>query len=345
MTLKLRLLDPRRAPAAFMLHLSLAVIAAGALLTHFIGVEGKLHLRCGEAPASAFEQVSGPGEGRLPFGLELVEPVISYYPGTDTPMDFASLLRVTSLDGQAVLAESRTAVNKVMDYDGWRFFQSGISADSSTLVVSHDPVGTAVTYAGYLMAVMAMILFLFQKRTFWRASLRGLVAPVLLSGCVMAAQGSAPSTVQRPLAADLGKMYILWNGRVCPLQTMARDVTVRLYGSGSPHGYTPEQVIAGWLFYYDDWMDDLRAITSDEERLNLARWVGSGSALTIYPYLTAGGVVKWLSLSERRPSMMSLEQWVFIQEAMPRIASLIRRGRNVEAVSYTHLTLPTKLEV
>ena len=41
------------------------------------------------------------------------------------------------------------------------------------------------------------------------------------------------------------------NDRICPLQTLAKDFTVKLCGKS--RGLTPEQVLSGWLFYYDDW--------------------------------------------------------------------------------------------
>lgn len=325
-----QLLSPRKSPATFLLHAAMAVIAAGAIVTHFSGIEGKLHLQAGAPPACLLENLSGPGDGTLPFGVSLVETVIDSYPGTSTPMDFASMLRITSQSGE-ILAEEKTAMNKVMEYDGWRFYQSGISGDSSTLAVSHDPAGTAITYAGYCLAMIAMLLFFMQKGSRWHARTRRFSIAALAALAGTAAQAAAPATIQRPLAASFGKIYTLWNGRICPLQTMARDVTIKLYGNDSHHGYTPEQVLAGWLFYYDDWMADLSASGASGERLDLARWIGSGAALRIYPYVTAGGTVEWLSLSERRPSQMSLDQWRFMQEGMPQIASLIRRGRNVAA--------------
>jgi cytochrome c-type biogenesis protein CcsB len=51
----------------------------------------------------------------------------------------------------------------------------------------------------------------------------------------------------------LGKVNVYWGDRVMPLQTMARDFCLKVYGRESYMGLSAEQVVAGWLFYYDDW--------------------------------------------------------------------------------------------
>lgn len=329
-----RLLSPRTAPATFLLHLSMAIIIAGALTTHFTGIEGKLHLQAGAVPTDSYEPTSGPGNGKMPFRVELVKPVIDYYPGTTTPMDYASLLRITDQSG-ATIMESRTAMNKVMSCRGWRFFQSAISGESSTLIVTNDPIGTAVTYIGYALATLAMLTFLIRRDTRWRLSCRRLLTVSLTALAIIPAVASSENTplptIQKPLARNLGKIHVMWNDRICPLQTMARDVSTRLYGSDSYKGLTAEQVLSGWLFYYDDWMRDLSASGADDEKTNLANWIGSGAAFRIYPYVTASGTTQWMSLTEHRPSQMPLEQWQFMQTTMPRIASLVRHGKNIAA--------------
>ena len=50
--------------------------------------------------------------------------------------------------------------------------------------------------------------------------------------------------------------YILYNNRICPFQTFARQFTAKLYGKPSYKGLTAEQVAAGWVFFYDDWKNE-----------------------------------------------------------------------------------------
>ena len=74
----------------------------------------------------------------------------------------------------------------------------------------------------------------------------------------MAADHPLPKTLPRETAGRFGDLYILYNDRICPLQTFARDFTIKLYGKPTYHGLTSEQVLTGWLFYYDSRSEERR---------------------------------------------------------------------------------------
>lgn len=330
-----------RHPFTFLIHLALAIILAGATVTHFFGIQGELSLSEGSR-ATTFDKTSGPGSGTFPFLVELEAADIDFYPGTTTPMDFRSHLVV---DGKPVTV----SMNNVASIDGWRFYQSGISQGSTRLSISHDPWGTGITYVGYALLLVGMLGFFSQRGTLWRSLLRSgrKALPMVLLFCALDANAtdSCPLPVmQRPLAANMGKVYVYWNGRVCPLQTMAKDVCLKLYGRESYCGLSPEQVLSGWLFYFDTWerhylsMQDKGEKRAGRqklygERLALVRWMGSGEAFKIYPYRTVSGRMEWLSLTGRRPSQMSLGQWEFMQVTMPRIKGYLLSGHNIDANS------------
>jgi hypothetical protein len=83
----------------------------------------------------------------------------------------------------------------------------------------------------------------------------------------MAADHPLPKTLPRETAGRFGDLYILYNDRICPLQTFARDFTIKLYGKPTYHGLTSEQVLTGWLFYYDSWKNEpVIRIKSNEAR-------------------------------------------------------------------------------
>ena len=62
-----------------------------------------------------------------------------------------------------------------------------------------------------------------------------------------------PKHLSREAASEIGNLYIYYHDRICPLQTLAKDFTVKLYGKTSYKGLTAEQVFTGWFFYYDNW--------------------------------------------------------------------------------------------
>ena len=65
-------------------------------------------------------------------------------------------------------------MNKPLKYHNWRFCQSDYDSDQQGVVLSYnyDPWGIGITYTGYVLLLVAMIAFFFQKHTYFRAMLR-----------------------------------------------------------------------------------------------------------------------------------------------------------------------------
>lgn len=328
----------KRKPFTLFIHIALTVIFVGAMCTHFFGIQGDVTI-ADRGKTSTFAITSGPGGGVFPFEVELVSADVEFYPGTTTPMDFKSLIRINNRNYEV-------SMNNPAVVEGWRFYQSGMTADSSTFSISYDPFGIGITYCGYMLLAIGLVGFFFQRNTAWSALIRRRTAIVTL--LIFVSFGSANSaelpTMQRSMATDMGKMYVYWNDRICPMQTMARDVTIKLYGSEEYKGMTPEQVLSGWLFYFDEWLRDYVTnnpeISDSEidksqkkllERKTLITILGTGEAFRIYPYVTAEGYTDWLSLTGHRPAQMGLEQWKFMQTTMPRIKELLLLGKNIKA--------------
>lgn len=246
----------RRRIVTLTIHLAFVVILAGALTTHIWGVQGNIHLRSGE-PNS--EVVLPDGESHtLPFALTLNDFEVVYYEGTFAPMDYVS--RLTTSDQ----VEGVVSMNNIFRHRNYRFYQAGYDPDGlgATLAVNYDPWGIGITYTGYALLLLSLIGFFFERGTGFRALLRHpalrrgalivLFAVVGLQSAV-AAPATAPKTLPRDVAEEFCDLAVYYNDRICPLGTLARDFTVKLYGKPSYKGLTAEQVLCGWFFYYDDW--------------------------------------------------------------------------------------------
>ena len=247
-----------RRPSVMLLHLALLVILAGAGITWFTAVRGKMQVPQGEA-VNVFTTTDGKRH-TLPFMLTLASFEIQTYPGTPAPMDFVSHVKVSD-QGREIAGT--ISMNKVFSHGGYRFYQSGYDAQGrgAIFTVAHDPWGIMVTYIGYGLLLVGMIAILLDRRSAFRALLRhpalkrSTVATLLLvSGIGMTS--AQPQTLPRDVAAALGDVYILHNDRICPFQTFARQFTAKLYGKPSYKGLTAEQVASGWIFYYDNWKDE-----------------------------------------------------------------------------------------
>ena len=266
-----------RQPVIFLLHLSLLFILAGAFTTWIYGEQGTMRVRQGEQQTS-FTDSKGISH-QLPFSITLNQFEIIYYKGTLAPMDFISHISVADKDCHRQI-QGKVSMNHIFSYQHYRFYQSGYSEDNegSVFSVSHDPYGIGITYAGYTLLLLSTVFFFFSAQSRFRQLLKSpllhrsltvilLLFAFSLNSNFLKANSTSPKVLPREVAEHFGDLYILYNNRICPLQTFARDFTVKLYGSSSYKGLTPEEVLTGWLFYYDSWKNEpIIRIKSNEAR-------------------------------------------------------------------------------
>lgn len=266
-----------RQPVIFLLHLSLLFILAGAFTTWIYGEQGTMRVRQGEQQTS-FTDSKGISH-QLPFSITLNQFEIIYYKGTLAPMDFISHISVADKDCHRQI-QGKVSMNHIFSYQHYRFYQSGYSEDNegSVFSVSHDPYGIGITYAGYTLLLLSTVFFFFSPQSRFRRLLKSpllhrsltvilLLFAFSLNSNFLKANSPSPKVLPREVAEHFGDLYILYNNRICPLQTFARDFTVKLYGSSSYKGLTPEEVLTGWLFYYDSWKNEpIIRIKSNEAR-------------------------------------------------------------------------------
>lgn len=266
-----------RQPVIFLLHLSLLFILAGAFTTWIYGEQGTMRVRQGEQQTS-FTDSKGISH-QLPFSITLNQFEIIYYKGTLAPMDFISHISVADKDCHRQI-QGKISMNHIFSYQHYRFYQSGYSEDNegSVFSVSHDPYGIGITYAGYTLLLLSTVFFFFSPQSRFRQLLKSpllhrsltvilLLFAFSLNSNFLKANSTSPKVLPREVAEHFGDLYILYNNRICPLQTFARDFTIKLYGSSSYKGLTPEEVLTGWLFYYDSWKNEpIIRIKSNEAR-------------------------------------------------------------------------------
>ena len=98
----------------------------------------------------------------VPFAVKCRDFQLDKYPGSNTPSSFASEVTIID-DEKKYTRDQRIFMNNVMDYRGYRFFQSSYDPDEkgTRLSVNHDFWGTLISYIGYLFMAIGMILSLF----------------------------------------------------------------------------------------------------------------------------------------------------------------------------------------
>jgi len=145
-----------------------------------------------------------------------------------------------------------------------------------------------------------------------------------------------PRTLPKESADKMGRMFVMYKGRVCPLQTLAKDFTTKLYGKARHHGYTPEQVFSGWLFYYDDWVNEpipklqknlnRGKHRSANEKIQIINMLQSGQWLKMFPHADSAQQVTWYSQNDPLPVDIPDDEVLFIRKQMSLCREYVRTG-------------------
>ena len=312
-----------------------------------------LHVREGES-VETFETKDGKVL-ELPFSVELEGFEVLYHSGTDAASDYSSRLRFTR--NGSVLREGEVRMNRILSCKGYRFYQTDYDSDEAgvTFTVSHDPVGIAVIYTGYALLLLGLLAFFFTdkrfKKFFGNALRYSSVIAILL--CLEATayatgnsvgglpqaenasvkgnqvkRGSAsPKVLPENIAAEFGRLYVLYHGRICPLQTLASDFSAKLYGTSGVKGLTDEQVLTGWMFYGTSWrnipMHNRKKAIDAMDKEATVKALYSGDLLKIYPLRDSTGRLGWYSQSDRLPEGTADEEWLFVRKSMDYIFELV----------------------
>ncbi len=247
------------------LHLSFIIILTGALITHLSAKRGMIHLRTGQ-PTDSYIMASDDGEGmkeeKLPFSLCLQDFEAKMHDGTQAVADYSS--KFTVMDGNEK-SEGLVSMNNIYSHRSYRFYQSSYDEDGkgSVLAINADPFGIPVTYTGYALLFLSLIWMLLDPKGGYRKLLaspllkKGAlgIALLLSVGNLQAAETGAldHAVLPKETAEKFGELNILYNDRICPVQTYALDFCKKIYGARSYKGLTAEQVLSGWIFYGDEW--------------------------------------------------------------------------------------------
>ncbi|WP_188050685.1 cytochrome c biogenesis protein CcsA [Flavobacterium sp. GP15] len=100
----------------------------------------------------------------LPFKIKLNKFIAQKYPGTEK--SYSSFESKVTVEDEKPF-DARIFMNNVLDYKGYRFFQSGFDPDEkgTILSVNHDFWGTGLTYIGYFLLYFAMMAIMFTKHS------------------------------------------------------------------------------------------------------------------------------------------------------------------------------------
>lgn len=250
----------------------------------------------------------------VPFYVACRDFQLDKYPGSNMPSSFAS--EVTILDDEKNYSrDQRIFMNHVMDYRGYRFFQSFYELDdpktneneeSTILSVNQDWLGTNVTYFGYMLMMIGMVLSLFAgnsrfkdlneklKKTKVRRESMNIFLLIILfsfgSKLTINAQdhnGHSHSTenkvtetpfevISEEHAENLQSLLVQsFDGRIVPLHTSFDQILRKIYRNNKFGKWNAVQTVMSMHMYPQHWIeiDIIQVPTNLIEPLHLKEYV------------------------------------------------------------------------
>lgn len=235
-----------------LLHVAFVVILVGAWVTAVSGAVGQIHIREGEENNVLCDRF-GQEIGTLPFHILLEEFRLVRYPGSNSPSSYESFV-VIKRDGK--MRKAHIYMNNVATVQGYRIFQSSYDRDEqgTVLTVNHDPWGMGITYAGYVMLLVGMLLTVMDRRSHFRLLCSKLKSHAWILMCLIPLSTVSAGTGEESRLHTISRAQVeRWStmlvrsgeGRIEPFNTYASTLLRKFCRDVEFEGLTPEQVVLG----------------------------------------------------------------------------------------------------
>ncbi len=207
----------------------------------------------------------GPKEIKLPFEITLNKFVLDRYPGSNSPSSYKS--EVTLIDPeQKIEMPYSIYMNHILKHRGYRFYQSSFDNDEkgTILSVNHDRFGMMVTYAGYILLFIFIILSIFNKSSMfktitinaWKSPVKkvGIIFIALFMSSTLSYGGGQRLVIDNTVADNFGKVLVQdQKGRTKPLFTLSNDIIRKVTKKNQFEDFSSMQVFLGFYTDFDGW--------------------------------------------------------------------------------------------
>jgi len=210
----------------------------------------------------------------LPFALKLNAFLLERYAGSMSPMSYASEVEV--LDPKnGVDMPYRIYMNHVLDYQGFRFFQSSYDKDEkgTILSVNNDP-GKWPTYFGYFLLSLGLFANLLNPKSRFRKvammvqrdmnKVKALMLAAFVGALLSQSASLHAAGVEDYLnflkrydakhADRFGSILVQSvDGRIKPIDTVSTEVLNKVHGSSLYEGMSTNQVVLSMMSSPEPW--------------------------------------------------------------------------------------------
>ncbi len=207
----------------------------------------------------------GSQQVKVPFSIFLKDFEMERYPGTNNPSSYASEVEVNDLNNN-VKMPFRIFMNNILNYGGYRFFQSSFDQDEAGtyLSVNHDFWGTWISYIGYILLTLGLLMTFFSKNSRF-STLRNRLNDMqkqqylwVFLLCVLftlsANAQNTTSDIPPSVAKEMGSLLVQdFKGRFKPLNTLSSEVLRKIAKKESLDGQSSEQIFLSMYLNPEKW--------------------------------------------------------------------------------------------
>jgi len=213
----------------------------------------------------------GAKEVTLPFSIKLNKFILDKYPGTNSASSYASEVQLID-KSKNVIKDFRIYMNNILNYNGYRFFQSSFDKDEkgTYLSVNNDFWGTLISYIGYGLLTLGMLLTFFNKKTRFYLVIQKIkklrvknstfiLVFFLLSSSFSFAQLQKENlhvkyVVDIDHAYKFSKLIVQdHKGRMKPVHTLSSELIRKLARKESLYGLTADQMVLSMFVNSNEW--------------------------------------------------------------------------------------------
>ncbi|MDG5799313.1 c-type cytochrome biogenesis protein CcsB [Marinilabiliaceae bacterium ANBcel2] len=207
----------------------------------------------------------GAKEIKLPFNIKLNKFTLERYPGSQSPSGYRSDITLKDSERE-VEKDYKIFMNNVLNYRGYRFFQSSYDQDEkgTVLSVNKDLPGTVVTYIGYFLMIFSMLWALIAKNTRFRFLInkagalhnkrKKLTTLLLFAILTPAFSVSDKAIPDKEIAKEFGSIAVQGrDGRIKPLNSLHQEIALKLVKHITFEGMSADQMVLGMFTHPHEW--------------------------------------------------------------------------------------------
>ena len=207
----------------------------------------------------------GAREVMMPFSITLNKFIAEKYPGTEN--SYASFISKVTISGSGGKDSFGYDIymNHILNYKGYRLFQSSFHPDEegTVLSVNRDYWGTLLTYIGYILLFGSLLAFMFVGKSRFRKLNQQLkelnhkrLITIFFFLISVIGIGQTPMLVpDKEHAAKFGAMLIQDDGRFKPVNTFSSELLRKLSKHDTYKGLTSDQVLLSMLVSPQAWYE------------------------------------------------------------------------------------------